>query len=168
MLHKKQLFTLFEDIATLNNDTWGNHKGSYDDTKESAYQIEEALEGISMPGNGGGLQTLANMLNSNVSYIVPVEETHKSVSRGIVDAAYFSNASDVDRFDKALDAMYFAVGSLHKLGLAPSQMVDGLQLVHDKNLEKSGTKDSAGKITKDVGFVGPEEGLQKILDKRTT
>ena len=74
---------------------------------------------------------------------------------------------DVDRFDKALDAIFFAVGSMHKLGLLPEHIIEGLQVVHDANLAKSGEKDENGKVIKTNDFLEPEPKLQLIIDKRT-
>jgi hypothetical protein len=162
MQSKKQLFELFSNIAHLNDTAWGNHAGSYDDATEAAYQIEEALEGLR------DLPYLATRLH-------PDGESHaenftpKECSRQIVKLAMMDDKEpipDVDRFDKALDAIYFAVGSLHKLGLTPYQMVDGLAIVHNANLQKLGAKDSEGKVIKPAGFVPPEELLQVILNQR--
>ena len=73
---------------------------------------------------------------------------------------------DVDRFDKAIDAIYFAIGSMHKLGLSPYQIVEGIQIVHEANIAKSGEKDANGKVIKTNDFLEPEPRLQKILDNR--
>ena len=86
-------------------------------------------------------------------------------------AAYSSDLSgaliqDVDRMDKAIDAIYFAIGSMHKLGLSPEQIVEGVQVVHDANISKSTKKDSEGKIIKGESFIPPENRLQEILDNR--
>ena len=71
----------------------------------------------------------------------------------------------VDQFDALLDTIYVAIGSLHKLGLTPAQMVDGLQVVQNANAQKSGSKNTDGKVTKPEGFVPPEVKLQAILDR---
>ena len=70
----------------------------------------------------------------------------------------------VDQLDALLDVIYVAIGSLHKLGLTPEQMVEGLQIVQDANSQKSGSKNADGKVTKPENFIPPEEKLQKILD----
>lgn len=150
------------------NKTLGLLEAGYDDFLESSFQIEEALEGISCSGQGGGLPTLARILNDNVNYLTPIEPTHKSVSRGIVEAVYYSNASDVDRLDKAIDAIVFAVGSIAKLGLTPSQIREAISVVTKANLQKLGMpKDEFGKVIKPDNFIGPEVELQKILDSRS-
>ena len=168
MQSKKQAFDLIKSICHLNETVWSNSAGSYDDATEAAYQIEEALEGMY------NLENLYEVISefTDTSGITP-----KELSRSIV---YLANGgrsvanieavdpdiSDVDRFDKALDAIYFAIGSMHKLGLRPEQIVDGLQVVHTANLQKSGVKDSQGKVGKPENFQSPEPLLQKILDKR--
>ena len=159
--------TFVQQIYDFNKQAGLLEKG-YDDFLESSFQIEEALEGISCSGQGGGLPTLARILNDNVDYLTPIEPTHKSVARGIVEAAYYSNASDVDRLDKACDAVVFAIGSMAKLGLTPAQIIEAMNIVTEANLQKlSNIKiDSSGKLLKDSSFIGPETKLQAILDKR--
>ncbi len=150
------------------NEQAGLLEQGYNDFLESSFQIEEALEGISCSGQGGGLPTLARILNDNVDYLTPIEPTHKSVARGIVEAAYYSNASDVDRLDKAIDAIVFAVGSIAKLGLTPPQIREAIEIVTTANLQKlSMPKDEFGKLTKPADFVGPETKLQELLDRRS-
>ena len=154
-------------IVQFNQDAGLLDKG-YDDFLESSFQIEEALEGISASSHGGGLPTLARILNENVSYRTPIEPTHKSVSRGIVEAAFYRNAYDVERLDKACDSVVYAVGSMAKLGLSAQEITQALNIVMDKNLEKLKNKsyDAEGKLLKDPSFVGPEAQLQLLLDKR--
>ena len=74
--------------------------------------------------------------------------------------------NDVDRFDKHIDGIYFAIGAMHKLGLSPKQIIEGLQVVHNGNLAKSGKKDENGKVIKTNDFLEPEPLLQEILDNR--
>jgi predicted HAD superfamily Cof-like phosphohydrolase len=153
MQHKKQAFNLIEDICRINEHQWDNHAGSYDDKKESAYQIEEALEGFKSQDRDVLL------------YTYPYNA--KNVSRQLVNELDVEpNLRDVDRFDKHLDSIYYNIGSLHKLGLTPTQIIDGLQIVHNANKEKSGEKDSLGKVKKSKDFTEPEPLLQKILNKR--
>jgi len=160
MQSKKQLFNLFEEIAKLNNDVWDNKRGTYNDEHEAAMAIEEALEGLD------DLQYLADELHYRG------EATPKELSRQIVDSATVDNGTseiaDVDRFDKSLDALYIVVGGMHKLGLTPHQMVEGLQVVHNANLQKAGKKDEHGKVVKPADFEPPEAKLQLILDQRPT
>lgn len=154
---------------------WNNPKGSYDDATEAAYQIEEALEGFE-----DGMQTLAFNLGLDKIYPPEADEVchakhlaryiTKVVSDGCdIQPDIEHVIPDVDRFDKALDAIYFAVGSMHKLGLTPEQIVEGLQVVHDANVMKGSIKDSEGKIVKPEMWeelFAPEPKLQAILDNR--
>ena len=147
MLHKKQLYAIFEDICAINNVQWNNPKGSYNNMKSAALRIEEALEaiGATMP---------------------------KETSRELVEslAVEPEKVTEVQAFDSLIDDLYIAVGELHKLGLNPSQMVEGLQVVHDANTMKGGKKDSEGKIVKPERWgelFAPEPKLQEILDART-
>lgn len=77
-----------------------------------------------------------------------------------------SASTSVDRFDALLDLNFVLLGSLSKMGLTAEQIVDGYEAVIRANESKSSVKNSAGKITKPVNFVGPEAILQKILDRK--
>lgn len=124
----------------------------YDDFLESSFQIEEALEGFN-------LTELAYSVGSDT-------KSPKDVSRAIVDLAP-GTLSDVDRLDKACDAIIFALGSIYKLGLNSQQATKALNVVMQHNLAKLGMpKDEHGKLTKGADFVGPESKLQAILDER--
>jgi hypothetical protein len=123
----------------------GNASRPYDDFLESSFQVEEALEGF----------------NLGDYYSNP-----KEASRAIVEPFTFEG-TDVDRLDKALDAIIFAVGSIAKLGLTPEQLERALLAVNSANQQKlSMPRDEHGKLTKPADFVGPEPELQKILDER--
>lgn len=135
----------------------------YDDFLESSFQIEEALEGLK------DLPYLAVRLDSEGnppdSVINPKECARKIVSLAMMDDS--TPLSDVDRLDKACDAIIFALGSIYKLGLNPQQATKALNVVMQHNLVKLGMpKDEHGKLTKGADFVGPEKELQKLLDKR--
>lgn len=135
----------------------------YDDFLESSFQIEEALEGF-----------------DNLAELVPAldarNDSPKEVSRAIVEIALGNCKdpkdrqvlSDVDRLDKACDAVVFAVGSMAKLGLNPMQITRALNVVMNANNAKLGMpRDKFGKLIKPADFVGPEVELQKILDERS-
>ena len=131
----------------------------YDDFLESSFQIEEALEGFD--------------LNSFADTDIPFDEDEdgpKELSRQIVKIAMNSgneSIEDVDRLDKACDAIVFAVGSIAKLGLKPAQIHEALNIVMDANLAKSGCpKDAEGKLLKPDNFPNPEPRLQALLDLR--
>ena len=143
-------------IYDFNKDNGLLDKG-YDDFLESSFQIEEALEGFPMC-------TLAQKLGKNQDYANP-----KDVSRLILKYSqdYAPELLDVDRLDKACDAIVFAVGSIAKLGLKPAQIHEALNIVMDANLAKSGCpKDTEGKLLKGSSFEGPEKTLQRLLDQR--
>jgi len=94
----------------------------------------------------------------------------KETAREIVEslAVQPEKVSEVACFDSLLDDWYIIVGDMHKLGLTPTDMVDGLAVVHKANSMKAGTKDEAGKIVKQDGWevYAPEPELQSILDRR--
>jgi hypothetical protein len=141
----------------------GNASRPYDDYLESSFQVEEALEGHT------DLEYLAECIDDPDSASGP-NPTPKDLSRFIVGLANdgYVEIPDVDRLDKACDAIVFAVGSIAKLGLTPEQLERALLVVNSANQQKlSMPRDSHGKLTKPDDFVGPEPELQKILDERT-
>jgi predicted HAD superfamily Cof-like phosphohydrolase len=126
----------------------------YDDFLESSFQIEEALEDFNL---------------AELAHAVGSESTSaKDVSRAILDLAP-GELTDVQRLDKACDALIFSVGSMAKLGLNPNQITKAVNLVMQANNQKLVNKkfDSLGKLIKDPSFIGPEAKLQLILDERT-
>ena len=128
----------------------------YDDFLESSFQIEEALEGFDY------LETLAKTVNAK-------EVTPKEISRAVVKLAMKDTefTSDVERLDKACDAVVFAIGSMAKLGLSAQQITMALNIVMDANVAKLRMpKDEHGKLTKPSNFKGPEVRLQELLDRR--
>ena len=135
----------------------------YDDFLESSFQIEEALEGF------GDLPYLQVRLHSEGKHYEELCNP-KEISRQIVRLAEMdskpTNIPDVDRLDKACDAVVFAIGSMAKLGLTPAQIIEAMNIVTEANLQKlSNIKiDSSGKLLKDSNFVGPETKLQALLD----
>ena len=74
--------------------------------------------------------------------------------------------SNVDRLDKACDAIVFALGSMAKLGLNPDQIQRALHAVTTANLQKLDMpKDEHGKLMKPADFIGPEVALAHILEE---
>lgn len=145
-----------EDIYAFNIKAGLLEKG-YDDFLESSFQIEEALEGFDM-------YELDLSINGPESTINP---TPKELSRHIVNSCYNVQLSDVDRLDKAIDAIVFAIGSIAKLGLNVEQIHRAIGVVTEANLAKLDCpKDEFGKLTKPADFIGPEEKLQGILNER--
>lgn len=130
-----------------------------DDYREASFIIEESLEGFD-------LQMLAHFLHS--------EPTPKAVSRSIVtycrdsqSGMYPTQLTDVERLDKAVDAIVFAFGYIYKLGLTPDQAARAVSTVMQANKQKlTMPRDSFGKLMKNPNFVGPEAQLQRILEER--
>lgn len=141
------------------NEQAGLLEKGYDDSLEASFQIEEALEGFT------GLVELGSLLNS-------LTDSPKDISREIVYLVQESDTTipDVDRLDKACDAVVFAVGSMAKLGLNSQQITKALNVVMQANTAKlQCPKDSHGKLCKPDDFdekYAPEPKLQAILDER--
>lgn len=157
-----------QEIYDFNQQAGLLEKG-YNDFLESSFQIEEALEGFDSIRLTKLHRKIADpMLNFPEDYI----STAKTVSREIL--AHVSknntgnnNISDVERLDKAIDAIVFAIGSIAKLGLNVEQIYRAIGAVTEANLQKlTMPKDEHGKLTKPADFVGPEVKLQTILDER--
>lgn len=134
----------------------GNASRPYDDFLESAFQIEEALE-------GHDLYELSLFINGPE---YSDEVNAKTLSRIIVEHCYTKEPiPDVERLDKACDAIIFAIGSMQKLGLDHHAITKALNIVNDANKQKLNCKrDAEGKLLKPEGFVGPEVKLQALLD----
>ena len=127
----------------------------YSDSLECSMSIEESLEGFDISG-------LAVQLDMDST------SNHKQVSRAIIAATVESEElSDVDRFDKHLDAIVINFGSIFKMDLSVGQALRGLERVMIQNMQKlnAGT-DESGKLKKPKDFHPPEEFLQIILDER--
>ena len=154
--------TFVQQIYDFNKQAGLLEKG-YDDFLESSFQIEEALEGF------GDLPYLQVRLHSEGKHYEELCNP-KEISRQIIRLAEMdskpTNIPDVDRLDKACDAVVFAIGSMAKLGLTTSQIVEAMNIVTEANLQKlSNIKiDSSGKLLKDSSFIGPETKLQALLD----
>ena len=149
-----------KEIAKWQKDA-GNAAKPYEDFLESSFQIEEALEGFD------DLPELSKVL-SRSDKITVKSDSPKDLSRAIITLArtdYGENIPDVDRLDKACDAVVFAIGSMTKLGLDHHAITKALNIVNDANKAKLGmSRDSEGKLLKPEGFVGPEVKLQELLD----
>lgn len=145
----------------------------YSDFLESSFQIEEALEGFSPKA----IQQVQETIETSV-YPKEIETyaySPKGLARTIASCMYHTPegeprdivSSDVERLDKACDAVVFAVGSMAKLGLTPDLIKEALGVVMTANMQKlTMPKDEHGKLCKPDNFEGPEVKLQKILDKR--
>lgn len=130
-----------------------------DDYREASFIIEEALEGFD-------LQKLAHFLHSD-------GQTPKTVARSIVaycresqSGMYPTQLTDVERLDKACDAIVFAFGYIFKLGLTPEQASRALSIVMAANMQKlTMPRDNYGKLMKSDNFEGPEAKLQQLLEE---
>ena len=132
----------------------GNAAKPYNDFLESSFQIEEALEGFEFPAR-----------DLTLSFDGPKNTSRSIVSWMQRDSEVDFNITDVDRLDKACDAIIFAIGSMTKLGLDHHAITKALNIVNDANKAKLGmSRDAEGKLLKPEGFVGPEVKLQELLD----
>ena len=74
--------------------------------------------------------------------------------------------TDVDRLDKACDAIVYAIGSIAKLGLDHHGITKALNIVNNTNKAKLGmARDKHGKLLKPTNFTGPEAELAKLLSE---
>ena len=145
------------DLVYDFNDKAGLIEAGYDDFRESAFQIEEALEGFNIAE-----------LSRNVTDYSYSTDSAKELARYILTNERFTG-TDVDRLDKACDAIIFAIGSMAKLGLSPEQMRQALDIIANANLAKlSMPKDEHGKLMKPADWeqYAPEVQLQAILEQR--
>ena len=150
-----------KEIVKWQRDT-GNAAKPYVDSLESSFQIEEALEGFT------DLFELAKVL-SRSDKITVKSESPKDLSRAIVALAgtECDDISDVERLDKACDAIVYAIGSMTKLGLDHHAITKALNIVNDANKAKLGmSRDAEGKLLKPDNWekYSPEPKLQELLD----
>ena len=151
-----------KDIVKWQKDA-GNLDKPYDDFLESSFQIEEALEGFN------SLEYLGKLLTEDEMCI---ESDPKILSRMVVNAALdrelsgYEDITDVDRLDKACDAIVYAIGSIAKLGLDHHGITKALNIVNNANKAKLGmARDEHGKLLKPANYTGPEAELAKLLSE---
>ena len=150
----------FKSIYKFNKEAGLLEKG-YSDFLEPSFLIEEALEDLNT------LPNLAMHLNMKDEGASP-----KEIAREIVSLAnYNAELTDLQRFDKHIDAIVYAVGGAYKLGLSPQQLEAGIAAVMHSNTKKIGAgKDEHGKALKPDNWAEIEaeqiKKLQSILDKR--
>lgn len=148
-----------EQIHQFNHDAGLVEKG-YNDFLESSFQIEEALEGFPY---------ICDVFHALEPEMEISNKQARDTSRAILSKATTTSTtlSDVERLDKACDAVVFAIGSMTKLGLTVEQITRSLNAVMHANFQKlTMPKDEFGKLMKPENFVGPEVVLQQILDER--
>lgn len=149
----------FKSIYKFNKDAGLLDKG-YSDFLEPSFLIEEALEDLPE------LINLAKALENDTP-------NPKEIARHIVELAGGVDAelTDLQRFDKHIDAIVYAVGGAYKLRLTPQQLEAGIAAVMHSNMKKiSAGQDAAGKQLKPDNWEEIEaeqvRKLQAILDKR--
>ena len=155
-----------KDIVKFNKEA-GLLDAGYNHLREPAFLIEEALEGLA------DLPYLVTRLHSEGEFDESLNNP-KEISRQIIRLATMDNKtppSDLDIFDKHIDAFVYTVGSMAKLGLSPQQIEAGIHAVMQSNFKKVGSKkDSEGKQLKPDNWLEIEAEqnakLQAILDKR--
>ena len=161
----------FKSIYKFNKDA-GLLEAGYNHLREPAFLIEEAIESLNTP------EYLYNLLTGKAETFMDdiKDESPKELSRAIIRAVYSedlsgSQISDLEIFDKHIDAFVYTVGSMAKLGLSPQQIEAGIAVVMHSNFKKIGSKkDSEGKQLKPDNWpeIEAEQArkLQSILDKR--
>ena len=156
----------FKSIYKFNKEA-GLLSKPYSDFLEPSFLIEEALEDL------GDIPYLQQRLHSE-GLCVEELQTPKECARQIVNLARMDNKeplTDLQRFDKHIDAIVYAVGGAYKLGLTPQQLETGIAAVMHSNMKKiSAGQDAAGKQLKPDNWSEIEaeqvRKLQAILDKR--
>lgn len=163
------MFDLIDSIYDFNEQA-GLLGKPMDTFAETAYVLEEGIEGFEAAFNGQ---------HKDGSMVVPGDKewvTARSWSLGLMNQVHgafeqrnLELPSEVSDFDKAIDGAWFNIGRLAKMGLSPDQVRAGFDVVYNANIKKVGApKDAQGKQLKPEGWVGPEVGLQRILDERVT
>ena len=150
----------FKSIYKFNKEAGLLSKG-YSDFLEPSFLVEEALEDLP------GLDNLSYELK------ISIDSIPKEIARRIIGLAGGEDAelTDLQRFDKHIDAIVYAVGGAYKLGLTPQQLEAGIAAVMYSNTKKiSAGQDAAGKQLKPSNWAEIEaeqtKKLQAILDKR--
>lgn len=150
----------FKSIYKFNKDA-GLLEKQYSDFLEPSFLVEEALEDLP------GLDNLSYELK------ISMDSIPKEIARRIVGLAggQDTELTDLQRFDKHIDAIVYAVGGAYKLGLSPQQLEAGIAAVMHSNTKKIGAgQDAAGKQLKPSNWPEIEaeqvKKLQAILDKR--
>ena len=152
----------FNSIYKFNKEA-GLLEKPYSDFLEPSFLIEEALEDLP------GLDNLSYELK------ISMDSIPKEIARRIVGLAGGEDAelTDLQRFDKHIDAIVYAVGGAYKLGLSPQQLEAGIAAVMHSNMQKLKNKkyDEHGKLLKPSNWNEIEaeqvKKLQAILDKRS-
>ena len=159
--------SIVNDIYDFNKQA-GLLEDDMDSFKELAYIFEESFE---------GLEEAYNTADENGERYKPGDAKYPtarqlglSLANSIKDSFErngFPLPTEVQEVDKSIDAVYFHIGKLAKMGLTPDHIDRMFSTVTACNMAKlGGPKDELGKQLKPEGWTGPEEQLQAILDER--
>jgi len=141
-----------------------------DSFAEAAYIFEEAMEGYELALNGADEK--GNPITPESTKWVTARQWSLGLCNNLLEAFQSRGLhlpTEVEEFDKSLDAIFFHIGKLGKMRLTASQIAQGMDIVTAANNRKLGApKDEHGKQLKPEGWKGPEELLQAVLDARPT
>ena len=151
---------IVQDIYTFNEKA-NLLSGGMDSFMETAYILEEAIEGY---------EDVFNMPEDPKAPVVTARTWAISFLNQVKDAKEARNLpmpTEVAELDKAIDGAVFNIGKMAKMGLTVDQILEAFAVVSEANMSKlDGPKDELGKQLKPEGWVGPEDKLQAILDAR--
>lgn len=144
--------------------TGANNFSNFNDTKESAYLIEEALE----PYQVEHLASLFELAKHTAEYTKnPQREVAKAI---LANTDVAEVPTKVQLVDKYIDAIIYAVGSLGKMGLTHQDITAALNIVTEANVKKTlnPVYDDEGKLLKpaDWDMYDPEYRLINLIQKR--
>lgn len=144
--------------------TGANNFSNFNDTKESAYLIEEALE----PYQVEHLASLFELAKHTAEYTKnPQREVAKAI---LANTDVAEVPTKVQLVDKYIDAIIYAVGSLGKMGLTHQDITAALNIVTEANVKKTlnPVYDDEGKLLKPTDWdkYDPEYRLINLIQKR--
>lgn len=144
--------------------TGANNFSNFNDTKESAYLIEEALE----PYQVEHLASLFELAKHTAEY---TKNPQREVAKAILTNTDVAEVpTKVQLVDKYIDAIIYAVGSLGKMGLTHQDITAALNIVTEANVKKTLNPiyDDEGKLLKPADWdkYDPEYRLINLIQKR--
>lgn len=144
--------------------TGANNFSNFNDTKESAYLIEEALE----PYQVEHLASLFELAKHTAEY---TKNPQRVVAKAILANTDVAEVpTKVQLVDKYIDAIIYAVGSLGKMGLTHQDVTAALNIVTEANVKKTlnPVYDDEGKLLKPADWdkYDPEYRLINLIQKR--
>jgi len=159
--------SIVQDIFTFNKEA-GLLNDGMDSFKELAYVLEESFEGFEGIYNTADLD--GNPFKPGDMQYPTARQLGVSLANSLKDGLDIHDLpqlTEVQEFDKSIDAVVFHIGKFAKMGLTVEQVAEGFAAVSACNMAKlTGPKDELGKQLKPEGWTGPEDKLQKILDDR--